>query len=68
MYSFFKTIGLKKFIITELPILCLALFIAEVAYKFGSFILECGAFLATWFFISWFFHSIQSIHFKREKP
>lgn len=33
----------------QLPVLIAALVVAEVFYKFGSFTLECVAFLATWF-------------------
>ena len=32
----------------QLPILFAALVVAEAFYKFGSFTLECLAFLATW--------------------
>ena len=37
----------------ELPALGIALLIAELFYKFHSFILECAAFLATWYCLSW---------------
>lgn len=33
----------------QLPVLLAALIVAEMFYKFGSFSLECVAFLATWF-------------------
>jgi hypothetical protein len=52
MYSLIKTLGLKKSLIREVPSLGLSLVIAEEAYKFGSFLLECGAFLTTWYLIS----------------
>jgi hypothetical protein len=52
MYSFLKSLGLKRFLISEMPALSISLLISEMAYKFGSFLLECGAFLTTWYLIS----------------
>jgi hypothetical protein len=52
MYAFIKSLGLKKFLISEMPALGLSLMVSELAFKFGSFILECGAFLTTWYFFS----------------
>jgi hypothetical protein len=59
MYQFLKTLGARKFLLAELPVLLLAFLIAETVYKFGSFMLECGAFLLTWLAISWLFHFVQ---------
>jgi len=53
MYKFIKTVGVKRFLATEMPAFGIALMLAEMFYKFGSFILECGAFLATWYLFSW---------------
>ncbi len=52
MYSFIKNLGFKRFLIMEMPALGVSLAISEMAYKFGSFLLECGAFLTTWYLIS----------------
>lgn len=52
MYTIVKTSGAKKLLATEAPAFILSLFLAESLYKFGSFTLECLAFLATWFIIS----------------
>ena len=52
MYGFIKSLGVKRFLISEMPALGLSLLVSELAYKFGSFILECGAFLTTWYFFS----------------
>ena len=51
MYTFFKTHGSSKFLVTEVPALWLALILSELAYKFGSFMVECIAFLVTWYVI-----------------
>lgn len=48
MYSLVRHHTLRELAAAEAPALALALLIAERFYKFGSFTLECGAFLATW--------------------
>lgn len=60
MYQFLRSIGFKKFLLTELPVLLLALFIAELAFKFGSFLLEALAFLATWGLLGWITSLLQN--------
>jgi len=52
MYTLIKFQGVKKFLITEMPALGTSLLISEGLYKFGSFILECSAFLITWYGVS----------------
>jgi hypothetical protein len=49
MYTLIRSIPTRKLLSEQLPALCVAFLIAEVLYKFHSFTLECGAFLATWF-------------------
>lgn len=44
--------GTAAFLRQEAPFLVGALLIAELFYKFGSFSLECLAFLATWYAFS----------------
>jgi len=53
MYQFLKSFGTKKFLLSEALSLAIALLLSEMLYKFGSFLLECGAFLITWFVLSW---------------
>ncbi len=60
MYNFLRTLGLKKFLTAEMPSLGASLIIAETAYKFGSFTLECGAFLTTWYAISFIVSKVSS--------
>jgi hypothetical protein len=56
MYSFIKSLGLRNVMQAEMPALGVSLVIAEMAYKFGSFVLECGAFLATWYLMGMVMH------------
>lgn len=51
MYSLLTSISRAELFLRQLPALLMALIIAELFYKFHSFVLECGAFLATWFVI-----------------
>ena len=53
MYSYVKTVGVPTFAAREAPAFIAAFLIAELFYKFGSFTLETGAFLATWYGLSW---------------
>lgn len=49
MYTLFRVLPFKRLAYEQVPALTLAWIIAELFYKFHSFTLECGAFLATWF-------------------
>jgi hypothetical protein len=49
LYALVRSLGLRELLIRQAPMLVLSLAIAELFYKFGSFLLEAVAFLATWF-------------------
>lgn len=48
MYTLLRLLSVKRLTYEQLPTLTLAWIIAELFFKFHSFTLECGAFLATW--------------------
>ncbi len=48
MYELIRRLTLKQLTQVQLPLLVIALGIAELFYKFHSFLLETGAFLLTW--------------------
>ena len=48
MFRLLRSLTLKQFLAEQLPALVGSACIAEVYYKFHSFLLEGGAFLATW--------------------
>jgi hypothetical protein len=52
MYSYVTTVGVPRFLACEAPAFGAAFLIAELYYKFHSFTLECAAFLATWYALS----------------
>ncbi|HKZ03919.1 MAG TPA: hypothetical protein VJU81_00490 [Methylomirabilota bacterium] len=53
MFSYVKQVGISTALSQEAPAFLLSVVIAEVFYKFHSFTLECAAFLATWYGLSW---------------
>jgi hypothetical protein len=48
MFELIRRLTLRQLATEELPLLAGALTIAELFYKFHSFLLETGAFLLTW--------------------
>jgi hypothetical protein len=51
MFTLLSRTSTRELLRQQLPSLVVALAIAEFFYKFHSFLLECIAFLATWFVI-----------------
>jgi hypothetical protein len=49
MYSLTKVMSPREILLEQIPVLAIAILIAELFYKFHSFTLECLAFLATWY-------------------
>jgi len=49
MYTLIRTLSTRQLLLNQAPSLIGSLAIAELFYKFHSFLLETGAFLATWF-------------------
>ena len=52
MFTMMREVGLRRSLTNEAPYLGLSFLIAELFYKFHSFMLECLAFLGTWFVLS----------------
>lgn len=55
MYTLVRHAGLRRELTAEATSLFLSMLAAELFYKFHSFTLECAAFLATWFAVSYLF-------------
>ena len=65
MFSLVKDLGVQVALKQEAVPFVIAFLVAEFFYKFHSFTLECLAFLATWFLLSY----LQSLLFRpREEP
>ncbi len=61
MYTLIHQVGLRKGLLVEAPSLLSSMIIAETFYKFHSFTLECFAFLATWFGVSYLSALIRGV-------
>lgn len=48
MYELIRRLTARQLALAQLPLLLVAVGIAEMFYKFHSFLLETGAFLLTW--------------------
>ena len=62
MFSLIKSLGVQVALKQEAVPFIIAFLIAEFLYKFKSFTLECLAFLATWYVLSF----IQSVIVQRD--
>ena len=48
MFTLIKSVSIRDLLLRLTPSLVVSLVLAEVFFKFGSFSLECIAFLVTW--------------------
>src|ERR1700722_19968489 len=58
MLRLIRSITVKQGVTEQLPALVGSVCIAEAFYKFHTFTLECGAFLATWFILDLLFQVV----------
>jgi hypothetical protein len=49
VYTLLRLLPIRRTLAEQIPALGGAWILAELFYKFGSFSLECAAFLGTWF-------------------
>jgi hypothetical protein len=49
MFQAVRALGAMDLAIRQVPVFVVSFLLASFFYKFGSFALETGAFLATWF-------------------
>ena len=61
MYTLVRELWGRRLFIEQLPALVAAFVIADVFYKFGSFALECAAFLVTWAVIDALIQVVASV-------
>ena len=61
MYRLIRSMPFRQLLSQQIPALGSSLLIAELFYKFHSFLLETGAFLATWLVIDWAFNTAVSL-------
>jgi len=61
MYELIRRLTLKQLTLEQLPLLVVSLGIAELFYKFHSFLLEAGAFLMTWLALGALYAVLRSL-------
>ncbi len=49
MFKLIHSLSISELIRQQFPVFAVSFLLAELFYKFGSFALECAAFLATWY-------------------
>ena len=59
MYSLIRAVPVRRLLSEQAPAFGSSLLIAELFYKFHSFLLETGAFLATWFVVDLVLSSVM---------
>lgn len=62
MFSIIEKSGLIPFVKKEAFPLLFSLLLAEFLFKFGSFVLECSAFLITWYLIGSLMNWLKRLH------
>ncbi|WP_340198598.1 hypothetical protein [Ascidiimonas sp. W6] len=60
MYKIIQHLTMKDTITEIIPSIGISLLISESFYKFGSFTLECIAFLSTFFVLGYFIYKLKS--------
>ena len=61
MYEIIRRLTARQLAFEQLPLLMVALGIAEVFYKFHSFLLETGVFLLTWLVLGALHAAVKSV-------
>lgn len=60
MYALTRDVPVRALALRHAPTLVTSFLIAEAFYKFHSFTLECGAFLATWYALDFVVDSVAN--------
>ena len=58
MYELIRSLSARQLILEQAPVFIVSLGIAEILYKFHSFLMETLAFLATWFIMDFIVHQV----------
>ena len=66
MFTLLKSLHSRQVYLSEPVSFVVALVIAELFYKFHSFLLETGAFLVTWFVLGAIVHTLAGLLLPKE--
>jgi hypothetical protein len=61
MFELFRRLSSKQLAFEQLPVFLVALTIAELFYKFKSFLLETAAFLVTWYVLGAVYAGLKAV-------
>jgi hypothetical protein len=61
MYELLRRLTVKQLAFEQLPLLAMAIVIAELFCRFHSFLLEAAAFLLTWMALGALYSSLKSL-------
>ena len=61
MYTLIRELKSNKMVLVQVPTLIVSLGIAQMFYKFGAFLPECIAFLATWYTLDAFVFFVRGL-------
>ena len=67
MYTLLNLLPAKRVLYEQLPAMTFAWIVTEVFFKFHSFTLEAGAFLAMWFALDALVQKVARPLFKRDE-
>lgn len=67
MYTLISRLPLKELLLRQAPTLLGALVIAELFYKWHSFLLETGGFLATWLVLDALANGVEAVFKRRNR-
>lgn len=65
MFQLVRAVGATGLAVRQIPVFGVSFLIASLFYKFGSFALETGAFLATWFVIDTLVEGVRILMSRR---
>jgi len=68
MFRLLRNLTVKQLLVEQLPALLLAVCLAELFYKFHSFLLESGAFLATWLVLDALIQGVSALLGAKSSP
>lgn len=66
MYELIRRLTLRQLAVQQMPPFLVALAIAELFYKFKSFLLETGGFLITWFVLDAIWSALRRMQERKQ--
>jgi hypothetical protein len=68
MFQLVRALGAMDLAVRQAPVAGVSFILASLFYKFGSFAVEAGAFLATWFVLDALVDGVRLLATRRSAP